>query len=72
MNSRLVVIAVVYKFMTVFLDKVYTQKKVVSESRLDKYISNRFNYFYKKYKDIIQITENDNRIRILLFFNHDF
>ena len=63
----LVVIAVVYKFMTVFLDKVYTQKKVVSESRLDKYISNRFNYFYKKYKDIIQITENDNRIWILLF-----
>lgn len=63
----LVVIAVVYKFMTVFLDKVYTQKKVVNESRLDKYISNRFNYFYKKYKDIIQITENDNRIWILLF-----
>lgn len=63
----LIVIAVVYKFMTVFLDKVYTQKKVVSESRLDKYISNRFNYFYKKYKDIIQITENDNRIWILLF-----
>lgn len=63
----LVVIAVVYKFMTVFLDKVYTQKKVVSESRLDKYISNRFNDFYKKYKDIIQITENDNRIWILLF-----
>lgn len=63
----LVVIAVVYKFMTVFLDKVYTQKKVVSESRLDKYISNRFNYFYKKYKDIIQITENDSRIWILLF-----
>lgn len=27
----------------------------------------RFNYFYKKYKDIIQITENDNRIWILLF-----
>lgn len=63
----LVVIAVVYKFMTVFLDKVYTQKEVVSESRLDKYISNRFNYFYKKYKDIIQITENDSRIWILLF-----
>lgn len=39
----------------------------MSESRLDKYISNRFNYFYKKYKDIIQITENDNRIWILLF-----
>lgn len=63
----LVVIAVVYKFMTIFLDKVYTQKKVVSESRLDKYISNRFNYFYKKYKDTIQITEDDNRIWILLF-----
>ena len=63
----LVVIAVVYKFMTIFLDKVYTQKKVVSESRLDKYISNRFNYFYKKYKDTIQITENDNHIWILLF-----
>ena len=63
----LVVIAMLYKFMTIFLDKVYTQKKVVSESRLDKYISNRFNYFYKRYKDTIQITEDDNRIWILLF-----
>lgn len=63
----LVVIAVMYKLVTIFLDKIYTQKKVVSELRIDTYIINRFNHFYKKYKDVIKITENDNRIWILLF-----
>lgn len=63
----LVVIAVIYKFTIIVLNKVYTQKKVVSESRLDKYIINRFQYFYKKYRDVIRITEEDNLIWILLF-----
>ena len=53
--------------MIVFLDKTYTQKKVVNQSRLNKYIINRFQYFYKKYQDTIQITEEDNHLWILIF-----
>lgn len=63
----LIVIAIIYKFIVVLLDKIYTQKKIVNEQMLDKYITNKFNYFYNKYNSIMNITERDNRIWILLF-----
>lgn len=63
----LVIIIIVYNFICLLLGKVFTQKNVVSEEMLDKYIIKMFNNFYDKYKNVICISKEDNMIWILLF-----
>lgn len=63
----LVIIAVVFKFIILIFDKIFRQNTVVNENMLDEYIRNKFKKFYRKYKDNIYITKDDNKLWILLF-----
>lgn len=63
----LVIILLIYKFMILFFDKIFSQKTVVTEGMLDNYIINKFNWFYKKFEDIVCVTDKDNGIWVLLF-----
>ena len=63
----LVMIVLVYKFIGLLFDKVFRQKTVVNEGMLDSYIRNKFRYFYKKYRNVVYISREDNGIWILLF-----
>lgn len=63
----LLVILIVYRFVVLLLDKVFCQKNVVSQNMLDKYIRNKFRYFYHKYKAVIKVTREEKILWILLF-----
>lgn len=63
----LLVILIVYRFIVLLMDKIFSQKNVVSQNMLDKYIKNKFNYFYNKYKAVVHITKEDKNVWILLF-----
>lgn len=63
----LAIMILIYKFIILIFDKVFSQKTVVTEGMLDNYIVNKFNLFYKKFEDIIYVTDKDNGIWILLF-----
>ncbi len=63
----LLVLLILYRFIVLLMDKIFSQKNVVSRSMLDKYIKNKFNYFYNTYKMVIHITEEDKNVWILLF-----
>lgn len=63
----LVIIILVYKFIVLIFDKIFRQKTIVDEEMLNKYIKNKFKYFYQKYKDVIYISNQDNTVWILLF-----
>ena len=63
----LLVILIVYRFIVLLMDKIFCQRNVVSQNMLDKYIKNKFNYFYNKYKTVIHITNEDKNAWIILF-----
>ncbi len=63
----LIIILLIYKFLILFFDKIFRQKTVVTERMLDNYIVNKFNLFYKKFEDIVCVTDKDNGIWVLLF-----
>lgn len=63
----LLVILIVYRFIVLLLDKVFCQKNVVSQNMLDKYIRNKFQYFYHKYKTVVNVTREEKILWILLF-----
>lgn len=63
----LLVILTVYHFTVLLMDRIFNQKNVVNQKMLDKYIKNKFDYFYNKYKVIIQITPEDKNVWIMLF-----
>lgn len=63
----LVIILLVFKFVNEIFDKIFRQNTVVTENMLDEYIKNKFKKFYRKYKENIYITPNDNKLWILMF-----
>ena len=63
----LLVILIMYRFFVLLLDNTFTQKNVVNPKMLDKYIYNRFNFFYKKYEHLTSISKEDRHIWIMLF-----
>ena len=63
----LVIIVLVFKFVTLIFDKIFRQNTVVNENMLDEYIRNKFKKFYRKYKDNLYITKDDNRLWLLVF-----
>ena len=63
----LVIIVLVFKFVIIVFDKIFRQNTVVNENMLDEYIRNKFKKFYRKYKDDIYITKEDNKLWILVF-----
>lgn len=63
----LLVVLIIYKFVVLILDKIFSQKDVVKTSMLDRYIRNKFDYFYNKYKDVVYITKEDKIVWILIF-----
>lgn len=63
----LVVIVVIYKFSVLLLDKAFSQENVVNKGMLERYVKNRFDLFYEKYKAEVYITKEDNIVWLLLF-----
>lgn len=63
----LLVLLILYRFIVLLMDKIFSQKNVVSQRMLNKYIKNKFNYFYDKYKTVIHITREEKNVWILLF-----
>ena len=55
------------EFVILIFDKIFRQNTVVNENMLDEYIRNKFKKFYRKYKDNIYITKDDNKLWILVF-----
>lgn len=63
----LIIFLLVYKFIVLLLDKVFNQKTVVGDRRLNRYICKQFDRFFKKYEDVTYIGKDDRIVWVLLY-----
>lgn len=63
----LIILLLIYKFAVLLLDKLFNQKTVVGERCLVRYIRKQFDRFYKRFKALTDITEEDKVVWILLY-----
>lgn len=61
------IIVALYGFVKLILDEKVTQKDVLKEKDLKKYILRKFNVFFERYKNIIKIDEINNTTWLLVF-----
>lgn len=61
------IIVIIYGFIKLVFDEKITQKTILKENDLNKYIYRKFNIFYKRYKKIVNIDAENSTIWILLF-----
>lgn len=62
-----IVLIVLYKFFKMIFDKKVIQNTVLTKGQISKYVINKFNKFYKKYNDFLDINVNTRYICILLY-----
>lgn len=63
----LVIFLLVYRFIVLILDKVFTQKSVVGDLRLNRYICKQFDRFINKYEEVTCVDKDDRIVWILLY-----
>lgn len=65
----LAILLILYKFVQQILDNHVTQEKILTKNQVRKYIVNRFNSFFEKYKNDVsgKITEDNNYIFLTMF-----
>lgn len=62
-----VIIVVLYKFFKMILDKKVTQNDILTKNQMINYIRHKFNVFYNKYGNLLDIDKDNRYVCILLF-----
>ncbi len=62
-----VIIIILYQFFKMILDKKVTQNKVLTKGQITKYVIHKFNKFYLKYNDLLEINIDNRYLCIFLY-----
>lgn len=62
-----VVIIILYKFFKLILDRYVRQDTILTKSQINRYIINKFNLFYKRYNDLLDVSYKNRYLCIFTY-----